>query len=354
VVVSLIALRLVVSGVAAATLQDVELSGAPHSAVLLGEAAPSADLAQPRRASVRFPHLRPVLMASISAVLFGASATYGVLAGGILLVPLLLAAPLPELFVDVPRGLEISGLDWGAFAAFVAMQSSHSPYVQSLSHEAVAFSLDQGAYASYAVYRDLRVRLEPPEERHGWVPAYAAELVSAPFTPANLLHPIVLIPAGIWIGLQALTQTTSGPLQHQQPAAVAFNFAISAGGALDTAVAEECLFRGFIYEETRHALGKWPARVLNMLLFSLAHLPEYIGTGAGLIITLPELALISLLADIAYDQGGLGESIALHFLFDFTGGFIASLYSTTAPRLASIALKADSNAATLPVLSFAF
>jgi membrane protease YdiL (CAAX protease family) len=293
-------------------------------------------------------------MASISATLFGAAATFGILAGGPLLIPLLLAAPLPELFVDVWRGLEVTGIAWGAFAGFLATEESHSPYVKALSHEGLAITLDQGAYAAYAVYRDLRVAQEAPSERDGWLPRYASELVTSPFSLSNLAHPIVLVPAGIWLALQIFSQAVSGPLQRQAPGAIAFNLGIAAGGALDTAIGEECLFRGFIYEETRHAIGIWPARVLNMLLFSAAHLPEYAGSGAGLLITLPELAVLSLLMEIAYDQGGLPESIALHFLFDATGAFVASLYSTSAPRLASLSGRPQGATLTAPLLSFAF
>jgi hypothetical protein len=58
---------------------------------------------------------------------------------------------------------------------------------------------------------------------------------------------------------------------------------------------EEALFRGVFYEELKLSVGPWPARVID--------------STAEIVV---QLAAFGLIAEMAYDQGGLPESVALH------------------------------------------
>jgi membrane protease YdiL (CAAX protease family) len=84
-------------------------------------------------------------------------------------------------------------------------------------------------------------------------------------------------------------------------------------------VGEEALFRGVIYEEIKTRTTPWAARLTDVLLFPLVHVPGDIYAGyPGGTIAFQFLwrAGMTLVFDAAYDQGGLPLSAAVHVWSD--------------------------------------
>jgi membrane protease YdiL (CAAX protease family) len=193
--------------------------------------------------------------------------------------------------------------------------------------------IHHGIYAAYVAYRDARVAGRSDVWDDAWRPYTADELIVAPLHWRNLNHPVVWAgvgaDAGITGAIVGLTLATkSSPLAT--PGIFARNVGLGTLTSWDAGVTEDPLFRGFFYEELQLSLGRWPARAIDMSLFTLAHVPGEVGQSPIVILAgVADRAASGLLFEIAYDQGGLLESVAFHVLFDTVDNFVTSFVGPT-------------------------
>jgi membrane protease YdiL (CAAX protease family) len=110
--------------------------------------------------------------------------------------------------------------------------------------------------------------------------------------------------------------------------------------SLDAGVTEEAFFRGLLYEELEASLPRRAARATDITLFTLAHVPgqlENRDSGELIAAGLVSRALAALLFEVAYDEGGLPESVALHAIWD-TLVFVEAALTNGHPIRGSIVL----------------
>jgi membrane protease YdiL (CAAX protease family) len=202
------------------------------------------------------------------------------------------------------------------------------------------FIIHQGIYAGYAAYRDARVAGGSSAWNDSWRPYAADDLVVAPFHWANLNHPVV------WAGVSADAAITGAVVGVElgtranpvaSRTAVVRSIGLGTLTSWDAGVTEDPLFRGFFYEELQLSLGRWPARAIDMSLFTLAHIPGELDNQSTITILAgaADRAAAGLLFEIAYDQGGLLESVAFHALWDTVDNLITSFVGTPPPKARS-------------------
>lgn len=87
------------------------------------------------------------------------------------------------------------------------------------------------------------------------------------------------------------------------------------------AVAEEMLFRGFIFQRLIAGVGQWPAQFLLAGLFLLTHLDNPGMMGGNQILADINIFLASIMFGLAYLRTkSLGMPIGLHFMANFMKG----------------------------------
>lgn len=265
------------------------------------------------------------------AVLLGG--TGGVLAASAAFLPvpavyryaMQLASPAPLLASD-DGDYAING---GAQAVFVGSSigfragARSDSSLRSLWATSEELSLHQAFYSAYASYRDARARGTAVSWNDSWRPWTADELVLAPVQPRNLKHPIVFASlsaeGGLLGTLVGLNYVVGAPLHPTSSRSFARDLALGTVLAWDAGMTEEAFFRGFYYEELRLSLGKWPARVVDTTTFTLAHVPGELSQNvraSTIYLGLLTRAVGGLLFEMAYDEGGLPASVALHALWD--------------------------------------
>lgn len=103
-----------------------------------------------------------------------------------------------------------------------------------------------------------------------------------------------------------------------------FNFSILFDGItlfLSVAIAEELLFRGFIFQRLIQSFGKWPAQLLIAALFLLTHINNPGMNGIVKIMASINIFIASILFGITYQKTkGLFMPIGLHFMANFMQG----------------------------------
>lgn len=234
-----------------------------------------------------------------------------------------MSASAPLLPVSPSDALSIGGAQAGLIATTVAATTArhedgiYAPY-RTLAAE---LSLHQALYATYATYRDMRMRSIDDAYRETFHPESASSLAVAPFLPRNLKHPYVFVPIlllGTLGGLSAVGTIAAQPSDFDGAHFVR-DESIGLVLAWNAGVTEEAFERGVLYEELEHAMPRWPARIIDMSIFSALHVPGEIQAHQGadtILLGLASRAVVGLLCDVAYDDGGLQESIALHVGWD--------------------------------------
>ena len=241
-------------------------------------------------------------------------------------------ASAPLMAVNLRDAAGVGGLQLGLIGGTLASARAGAPaiYVASLDD----FAFHQGLYATYATYRDARAAGLDNAWSTGrpWEPVSGDQMILAPLQARNLSRPLVWIPTTVAVGIGGVAATRF--LLHSPiPSTAARDALLAAPTAWYAGVGEEGIFRGFIYEELQTSIGRWPARFVDMVLFTAAHVPGELATGDPaqyIAIGLATRAAFALLADMAYDQGGLRESIALHVLWDFALMELSALTGKTA------------------------
>ena len=160
-------------------------------------------------------------------------------------------------------------------------------------------------------------------------------LASAPFSTDNIFSPLVWVPSivgpAVLVGFYLVFEPDLGTpvyksgrshvgTAHVSPALGGLSAA--AFGTVDmlaVSIGEESYYRGILYEEARRALGIWPARATDMILFPSIHLPTDILSGLRtetIVFNFAWRSAMTLVFDAAYDAGGLPLSVAAHFWSD--------------------------------------
>jgi membrane protease YdiL (CAAX protease family) len=212
---------------------------------------------------------------------------------------------------------------------------------------------DMSFVNSYTVYRGYRDGSNDPvypknDRTHSW-----AELIVTPFTNVEVYkNPLVwAVPVGVTgllIGYNLLFADSSNAVWETGEAYVEDQAAPIWAAGLGTAAywgavslivgtSEEMLFRGYLYDELSHRANPWVAKAVDIVLFSLVHIPFDISNGRSWQETafLTAIRLTGTLGlDFAYDIGGLPHTVTLHAMTDFLGNLFLWLYKGGAPRSA--------------------
>ena len=196
-------------------------------------------------------------------------------------------------------------------------------------------------FSVYEIYKLARNRAEPGLYQDGWKTYNRKDLMLAPFRRENLFQPIVgitlavtttvavvstlLSDDAIWKTGEAYINNEQVPMGRAVPAIVASNFIRYNA----TAIGEEALFRGVLYEEFKTVFGPVKGKILDMIIFPAIHIPKDIVLNKSAFDISKQFVIRSattLLFDFAYDKGGLPASVAMHFWFNaisFTTNWLA-------------------------------
>lgn len=130
----------------------------------------------------------------------------------------------------------------------------------------------------------------------------------------------LLIGAALMI-LPVLLLTIMGYIHWERDV---FSFSTIASGVqifLFAAIAEELLFRGFLFQRLIQAFGKWPAQLLVAGLFLLTHLNNPGMTGIVKTLASMNIFIASILFGVAFlKTKSLAMPLGLHFMANFTQG----------------------------------
>ncbi len=196
--------------------------------------------------------------------------------------------------------------------------------------------IDHNMYKSYRSYG--LTRLESEEYNNSNFKVYKlGELYKAPFDIEVLKDPIVWggilgeIAFASALDLMFADETNYGTavwdtnawyvkeISSTIPYFIMYNGAFNLWNAVTTAVGEESIFRGVLYEELKYHFGVWPARITDIVAFTGLHIVTDIvreQSAQFIIMHGIEVALSTLLYDIQYDRGGLPYTVAQHSWFD--------------------------------------
>jgi membrane protease YdiL (CAAX protease family) len=199
----------------------------------------------------------------------------------------------------------------------------------------VAIPLSQSFLGAYAHLMEFAAydawRLERPS-----VPGWSlSALAPAPFLGGELSDPVVWVSAfaapAVLTAFYLANEPDLGRPVWETGAAYVGSAEVApwVGGlatlgfaALDmfsVAIGEEAYYRGIVYAELKDAWGTVPARISDMLLFPLIHLPGDLKSGfkpSTVLFNFAWRSAMTLLFDAAYDRGGLPRSVALHYWSD--------------------------------------
>ncbi len=244
-------------------------------------------------------------------------------------VPIAVASPLDAVEVgDWTAAFAVGSLGL-RYDGARSSSSSLNPYLGATE----TLTLHHGLYAGYVAYRDARVAGTSSVWDDAWRPYTADELLVSPLHWSNINHPVVWAGVsadagitGVVVGVELATRAAP----PARPGVIARNLALGTMTSWDAGVTEDPLFRGFFYEELQLSLGRWPARAIDMSLFTLAHVPGEIGNSPIVVVSeIADRAASGLLFEIAYDQGGLLESAAFHVLFDTVDNLVTSFVGSS-------------------------
>jgi membrane protease YdiL (CAAX protease family) len=186
-------------------------------------------------------------------------------------------------------------------------------------------------YSTYEIYQTSRSRVSGD---YGDVPPAHGrfELAMAQFSPQLITDPLflatVLTTTAVQIGsavrsdeaIWVTGETWVDGSQLHPAVAIPYVAITNWIRFTATAVGEEALYRGVVYEELSTELGPNWAKVADMILFPLIHIPTDLARGrswASIGIQFGIRMGSTLLFDLAYDRGGLPLSTAIHSWFNF-------------------------------------
>ena len=186
-------------------------------------------------------------------------------------------------------------------------------------------------YSTYEIYQTARSRV--PGSYGEVLPAHGRfELAMAQFSPEVVSDPLFLASVLSSTAIQITSAVLSDEAiwatgetwvdGEQLHPAVAIPYVTITNWLrfTATAVGEEALYRGVVYEELNTVLDPTWAKVVDMLIFPLIHVPSDLARGrswGSIGIQFGIRMATTLLFDIAYDRGGLPLSTGIHSWFNF-------------------------------------
>lgn len=248
------------------------------------------------------------------------------------------AAPqhLPMYQLDSRLGMRYSIAEAGFLAAHYATYSSPTA-------RGTAFNLylKTAWWSTYDMYKIARGRAKPCVYPDEWQSYGVKELSLAPFKWENISHPLFYIPIGLilWSEVNSIKESDCSIFKTKKayidgdeiPMGLAVPLMIGNNilHFLATAIGEEAMYRGVIYEELKVSYGSKRAKLYDFFLFPAIHVPFDIANGRDadyIVEQFIQRGVATLLLDYAYDKGGLPFSVALHTWFNllnFTGHWMA-------------------------------
>ena len=234
---------------------------------------------------------------------------------------------LPLYYLDSRKALSFSLPDAALIGGYVAAKKW--PLLASVPFN--LFAYDE-FYSTYQIYMTARNRtssgtyLSYPETHT------RGDLLIAPFEWQNISDPLFYTTVLATSAVQVFTALRSEDAiwrtgeawidgtKYSPGAGMSYMAAANLVKFTATAVGEEALYRGVVYEELRSSIGPTKAKLVDMLLFPAIHIPTDIVRGKSLVnigIQFGIRLCTTLLFDLAYDRGGLPLSTAIHTWFNF-------------------------------------
>jgi len=236
---------------------------------------------------------------------------------------------LPLYALDSKKALTYTGTGLSFLSLHLA--TKEKPYVSLVP---LHFYLNNEFYSTYEIYKATRGKAKSGIYPEDWKTYNRKELFFAPFKMENLSRRFfyftiltsttltVLSALGnedaIWKTGEAYIDNEKVPISQAVPAILATNLLRFTA----TAVGEEALYRGVIYEELKVSLGSKRAKIIDMILFPAIHVPGDLARNKSSEEVINQFimrSLSTLLFDYAYDRGGLPLSTALHMWFNTIG-----------------------------------
>ena len=132
----------------------------------------------------------------------------------------------------------------------------------------------------------------------------------------------LIIGAGLML-LPALLLTVFGYIQWQVNDFLFSTLASGMASMFAVAIAEELLFRGFIFQRFIGAFGKWPAQLIIASLFLLTHLNNPGMTGTIKVLASINIFIASIMFGLAYIKTKrLAMPLGLHFMANLMQGAV--------------------------------
>ncbi len=229
--------------------------------------------------------------------------------------------------IDKPRGIKYSIAEAGFLATHYA--TNNSP---TATKTAFNLYLMTAWYSTYDMYRITRGEAKPGVYESEWKGYGVKELAVAPLKWENISQPLFYIPVGLitWGMVSNIGKSDSSIFAtnkayidgNETPMGQAISMIIGNNiiHYLATAIGEEALYRGVVYEELRASFGPKKAKLIDFFLFPALHIAPDLAKGRGseeITSRFIERGVATLLFDYAYDKGGLPLSISLHTWFNF-------------------------------------
>ena len=255
-----------------------------------------------------------------------------------MIYPSQLLAHLPLYGLNPPKALLYTGVELALPAAGIGLMfaAGENDFLKQGSALFLGAYQNVTQFSVYEVYKEFRLRV-PPEDPYaqGFAPASFGQALAGEFNIRNLSRPIVWIPTlvgpALLSGYRLLTERdTSSAVWSTGSGYIGETRVDPSVGSLYVlgrsivamslvGIGEEALFRGVIYEEIKTRTTSKTARIVDMLIFPLVHVPAdiYAGYSAATIVFQYFWRYgMTLVFDTAYDQGGLPLSAAVHMWSD--------------------------------------
>ena len=252
--------------------------------------------------------------------------------------PSQLIAHLPLYGLNVPKALLYTGIELALPAAGIGLMfaGGENYFVKQSSALFLGAYQNMTQFSVYEVYKEFRLRI-PPEDPYGqgFEASSFGQVLAGEFRLQNLSRPIVWIPTLVAPALlsgyrllaerdvsSAVWRTGSGYLGETRvdpSVGLLYVLGRSVVSMSLVGIGEEALFRGVIYEEIKTRATPRTAKIVDMLLFPLVHLPADISAGYSpgtIVFQYFWRSGMTLVFDTAYDQGGLPLSAAVHMWSD--------------------------------------
>jgi len=229
--------------------------------------------------------------------------------------------------INKPRGIKYSIAEAGFLATHYATNDS-----PTATKTAFNLYLMTAWYSTYDMYKINRGKAKPGVYNDDWQGHSLKELALAPLKWENISHPLFYIPVGLisWGMVSNIGKSDSSIFATDEAYIDGKNLPVAQGIGmivgnnvvhyLATAIGEEALYRGVVYEELKNSFGSTKAKLIDFFLFPALHIAPDLAKGRGsdeITSRFIERGVATILFDYAYDKGGLPLSISLHTWFNF-------------------------------------